>query len=79
VHRIGRTGRAGRAGQAISLVSPDELDLLRNIERLVQQRIAPQVLPGYEPSPHAAAEARQARAPGRGGPSAGRSHRGSRR
>ncbi|MFZ5491160.1 MAG: DEAD/DEAH box helicase [Pseudomonadota bacterium] len=81
VHRIGRTGRAGRAGHAISLVSPDELDLLRNIERLVQQRIAPQVLPGYEPSPHAAAEARQAqaRAPGRGGPSAGRSHRGSRR
>ena len=81
VHRIGRTGRAGRAGHAISLVSPDELDLLRNIERLVQQRIAPQVLPGYEPSPHAAAEARPApaRAPGRGGPSAGRSHRGPRR
>ena len=39
VHRIGRTGRAGRDGEAISLVSPEEEKLLRNIERLIQWQI----------------------------------------
>ncbi|MCV2401587.1 DEAD/DEAH box helicase [Marinomonas sp. C2222] len=39
VHRIGRTGRAGATGQAISLVSADELDQLRAIERLTQKLI----------------------------------------
>ena len=32
-HRIGRTGRAGSEGRAISLVSQDEYDTLRHIER----------------------------------------------
>ncbi|WP_372696267.1 DEAD/DEAH box helicase, partial [Immundisolibacter sp.] len=54
VHRIGRTGRAGRDGRAISLVAPDEIGLLRSIERLINLRITPQVLPGYEPSAGAA-------------------------
>jgi ATP-dependent RNA helicase RhlE len=36
IHRIGRTGRAGAEGQAVSLVSHDELDLLRSIQRLVK-------------------------------------------
>jgi ATP-dependent RNA helicase RhlE len=48
VHRIGRTGRAGREGTAISLVSPDEGKLLRDIERLIGQNIPQQVLEGYE-------------------------------
>jgi ATP-dependent RNA helicase RhlE len=45
VHRIGRTGRAGLSGAAVSLVSPDEIPLLRGIERLLRQpieRMAPQ-------------------------------------
>ncbi|KZZ29446.1 RNA helicase, partial [Alcanivorax sp. HI0083] len=33
VHRIGRTGRAGATGQAISLVSADEFQQLKDIER----------------------------------------------
>jgi ATP-dependent RNA helicase RhlE len=36
VHRIGRTGRAGAEGCAISLVSPDEKGLLRDIERVLK-------------------------------------------
>jgi ATP-dependent RNA helicase RhlE len=39
VHRIGRTARAGSTGAAISLVSPDELSYLRDIEKLLKQKI----------------------------------------
>jgi ATP-dependent RNA helicase DeaD len=40
VHRIGRVGRAGREGVAITFVEPREHHLLRNIERITQQKIA---------------------------------------
>jgi ATP-dependent RNA helicase RhlE len=43
VHRIGRTGRAGCTGQALSLVSDDEKDRLRAIEKVLGRKI--QVLP----------------------------------
>jgi ATP-dependent RNA helicase RhlE len=43
VHRIGRTGRAGSTGQALSLVSDDERDRLRAIERVLGRKIS--VLP----------------------------------
>lgn len=39
VHRIGRTGRAGLPGDAISLVSPDEMRLLDEIERLLKRKL----------------------------------------
>jgi ATP-dependent RNA helicase RhlE len=39
VHRIGRTGRAGSAGRALSLVSTDERERLRAIEKLLGRRI----------------------------------------
>jgi superfamily II DNA/RNA helicase len=67
VHRIGRTARAGKAGIAISLCSPDELPLLKAIERLIRQEIA--VTEGERPSRAAeprkasAANARNARPP----------------
>ncbi len=35
VHRIGRTARAGREGQALSLISPEERGLWRDIEALI--------------------------------------------
>ena len=49
VHRIGRTGRAGSHGEAISLVSADEFDLLKDIERLIKKVIPRKTLAGYEP------------------------------
>ena len=53
VHRIGRTGRAGASGEAISLVSADETTFLRDIEKLVGERIPVTILEGFEPDPNA--------------------------
>jgi len=39
VHRIGRTGRAGMTGEALSLVAPDEMRLLADIEKLLKRSI----------------------------------------
>src|SRR5688572_19612469 len=39
VHRIGRTARAGSTGAAVSLVSPDEMSYLRDIEKLLKRKI----------------------------------------
>ncbi|HEU0242663.1 MAG TPA: DEAD/DEAH box helicase [Candidatus Limnocylindrales bacterium] len=49
VHRVGRTGRAGASGNAISLVTIDEADLLRSVQRLLQRAIDWEVEPGFEP------------------------------
>jgi len=52
IHRIGRTARAGATGRAVSLVSPDESPLLRDIERLLR-RALPVVQPPAYPIPAA--------------------------
>ena len=49
VHRIGRTGRAGATGEAISLVSIDEADLLRGVQRLLRKAIPWTVEDGFVP------------------------------
>lgn len=38
LHRIGRTARAGRTGRALCLVSPEEQELWRAIQRLLRNR-----------------------------------------
>jgi ATP-dependent RNA helicase DeaD len=48
IHRIGRTGRAGKTGIAISLVTPREKRLLRQIEHLIRQPLAKSALPTEE-------------------------------
>ena len=50
VHRIGRTGRNGAMGQALSLVSPEEGGLLRQIQRLLKVDLVMDVVPGFAPS-----------------------------
>src|SRR6201991_544894 len=45
VHRIGRTARAGAAGVAIAFCADDEKAYLRDIEKLIKQRIAIEPLP----------------------------------
>ncbi|MCF6272081.1 MAG: DEAD/DEAH box helicase [Rhodobacteraceae bacterium] len=39
VHRIGRTARAGASGLAVSFCTPEEIKLLRAIERLIKIKI----------------------------------------
>ena len=48
VHRIGRTGRAGSSGHAISLVSPDEQGLLKDIERVLKRSVPVVATPEFE-------------------------------
>jgi ATP-dependent RNA helicase RhlE len=50
IHRIGRTGRAGAAGEALSLVSPEEGGLLRQIQRMLKVDLVMDVVEGYAPS-----------------------------
>lgn len=47
VHRIGRTARAGGSGSAVSLVSPDEAPLLKDIERLLKRPLPVAALPQF--------------------------------
>ena len=39
VHRIGRSGRAGEEGNAISLCEPEENGYIKDIEKLIKQKI----------------------------------------
>jgi len=50
VHRIGRTGRNGATGEALSLVSPEEGPLLRQIQRMLKADITMEPISGFEPS-----------------------------
>ena len=47
VHRIGRTARAGGTGSAVSLVSPDEGPLLRDIERVLRRSLPVAAVPEF--------------------------------
>ncbi|MFN7752448.1 MAG: DEAD/DEAH box helicase [Pseudomonadota bacterium] len=53
VHRIGRTGRAGQSGEAISLVSPEEDEMLASIERLIKRKLPVTEVPDWQPSARA--------------------------
>jgi len=48
VHRIGRTGRAAASGDAYTFMSPDEISMVRTIERVIGQQIPRISVPGYD-------------------------------
>lgn len=52
VHRVGRTGRAGREGEAISLIDVYEKYDIRDIEKLIGQKIPQEEVEGFEPDPN---------------------------
>ncbi|MDE2058284.1 MAG: DEAD/DEAH box helicase [candidate division NC10 bacterium] len=47
IHRVGRTGRVDATGDAYTLVSPNEEDTLRAIERAIGTRLPRQKVPGF--------------------------------
>jgi len=51
VHRVGRTGRAGRNGEAISLIDIYEKYDIRDVERLIGEKITQETVEGFEPDP----------------------------
>ena len=55
VHRIGRTARAGRGGSSFTLVSPQEMPRLRDIQRYARITIAQEAVPGTGLKPPVAA------------------------
>ncbi|WP_046756828.1 DEAD/DEAH box helicase [Kordia jejudonensis] len=52
VHRIGRTGRAGASGEAISLVSAEEYEYVRGIEKLLGEKLSSEEVEGFEADPN---------------------------
>ncbi len=48
VHRIGRTGRAGESGLAISLIAPQEWNLMSSIERYLSVQFEHRTIQGME-------------------------------
>jgi len=48
IHRIGRTGRAQRTGDAFTLVTPEDTDMIRALERIMGQPLKREVLPDFD-------------------------------
>ena len=54
VHRIGRTGRAAKEGDAFTFMAPDEIAMVRTIERVIGQPIPRISVAGFDVGPVAA-------------------------
>jgi ATP-dependent RNA helicase RhlE len=48
IHRIGRTGRAQRTGDAFTLVTPEDNDLIRVLERIMKAPLERITLPDFD-------------------------------
>ena len=48
IHRIGRTGRAQREGDAFTLISPEDNEMVRDIERAMKKKITRETLADFD-------------------------------
>src|SRR5262245_5399345 len=48
IHRIGRTGRAQRTGDAFTLVTDEDRDMIRALERIMGQPLKRETLPDFD-------------------------------
>jgi len=76
VHRIGRTARAGASGEAVALVAPDEVALLRAVEKLTRQTVPAEGDIPTGPVPRRPNRQQQNRGPRRDDAPRGGQHRG---
>ena len=68
IHRIGRTGRAQKTGDAFTLVTPEDDDIIKKLERIMGQPLPRETLDGFDykvPAPPRSASGGR----GRGAPS----------
>lgn len=49
IHRIGRTGRAECVGDAFTFVTPEDNEMVRMLERIMEQPLEMKTVPGFEP------------------------------
>lgn len=56
IHRIGRTGRAERSGDAFTLVTGEDNDMIRTLEKIMGQRLPRETLAGFDYSSPAPAK-----------------------
>jgi ATP-dependent RNA helicase RhlE len=47
IHRIGRTGRAERTGDAFTLVTPEDDEMVRELEKIMGQRLPREKIEGF--------------------------------
>ena len=47
IHRIGRTGRAERTGDAFTLVTPEDEEMVRELEKIMKARLPREVIEGF--------------------------------
>jgi len=48
IHRIGRTGRAQRTGDAFTLVTHEDRDMIRTLERIMGRPMSRETIEGFE-------------------------------
>jgi ATP-dependent RNA helicase RhlE len=48
IHRIGRTGRAERTGDAFTLVTPEDDDMVRELEKIMKDRLPREIIEGFD-------------------------------
>lgn len=48
IHRIGRTGRAERTGDAFTLITPDDNDLIRKLEKIMKHKLERKTVDGFD-------------------------------
>ena len=48
IHRIGRTGRAEKTGDAFTLVTPDDADMIRTLEKIMGKPLPRATLEGFD-------------------------------
>jgi ATP-dependent RNA helicase RhlE len=66
IHRIGRTGRAQKTGDAFTLVTSEDEDLIRKLERIMGQPLKREILEGFDysvPPPPRSASGGRGRGP----------------
>jgi ATP-dependent RNA helicase RhlE len=58
-HRIGRTGRAKQTGEAYTLVTSEDTDAVRSVERVLGYKLERRTVPGFDYTASAPARDRE--------------------